>query len=97
MACTRSLTADLTALTIVSYDNGNVIRLVWRITSSRSGGFVTIVSALLRLLLIYYNRGVVYTPSLKAYVGDGLVVGSGVAVVAGGDIVAARSTKEVTV
>ena len=55
------------------------------------------VSALLRLLLVYYNRGVVYTFSLKAYVKGGLVVGSGVAVVAGGDIVAARSTKEVIV
>ena len=39
----------------------------------------------------------VYTPNLEAYVGGGLVVGSGVAVVAGGDIVAARSTREVTV
>ena len=39
----------------------------------------------------------VYTPSLKAYVGGGLVVGSGVAVVAGGGIVAARSTREVIV
>ena len=39
----------------------------------------------------------VYTPSLEAYVGGGLVAGSGVAVVAGGDIVAARSIKEVIV
>ena len=55
------------------------------------------VSALLRLLLIYYNKGVVYTPSLEAYVGGGPVAGSGVAVVAGGGIVAARSAREVTV
>ena len=55
------------------------------------------VSALLRLLIVYYNRGVVYTPSLKAYVGGEPVVGSGVAVVAGGDIVAARSTREVII
>ena len=55
------------------------------------------VLALLRLLLVYYNRGVVYTPSLEAYVGGGPVAGSGVAVVAGGGIVAARSIKEVIV
>ena len=87
----------MTALIIVSYNGGDVIRLVWRITSSRGGGFVTVVSALLRLLLVYYDRGVVYAPSLEAYVGGGLVVGSGVAVVAGGDIVTARSTREVIV
>ena len=55
------------------------------------------MSALLRLLLIYYNRGVVYTPSLEAYVGDGLIISSGVTVVAGGDIVTARSTREVII
>ena len=55
------------------------------------------MSALLRLLLIYYNKGVVYTFSLEAYVGGGLVISSGVAVVAGGDIVTVRSTKEVIV
>ena len=55
------------------------------------------VSALLRLLLIYYNKGVIYTLNLKAYVGGGLVVGSGVTVVAGGGIVAARSTREVII
>ena len=55
------------------------------------------VSALLRLLLVCCNRGVVYTPSLEAYVGGGPVAGSGAAVVAGGDIVAARSVREVTV
>ena len=39
----------------------------------------------------------VYTPSLEAYVRGGLVVGSGVTVVAGGDIVKARSIKKVIV
>ena len=39
----------------------------------------------------------VYTPNLEAYVRGGLVVGSGVAVVAGGDIVTARSIKEVII
>ena len=55
------------------------------------------VSALLRLLIVYCNRGVAYAPSLEAYVGGGLIVGSGVTVVAGGDIVTARSIKEVIV
>ena len=87
----------MTALMIVSYNGGDVIRLVWRITSSRGGGFVAVVPALLRLLLIYCDRGVVYAPSLEAYVGGGLVVGSSVTVVAGGDIVAARSAREVIV
>ena len=40
---------------------------------------------------------VVYTLNLKAYVRDGLVIGSGVTVVTGGGIVTARSTKEVIV
>ena len=38
-----------------------------------------------------------YTSNLEAYVGGGLVVGSGVTVVAGGDIVTARSIKEVII
>ena len=87
----------MTALIIVSYNGGDVIRLVWRITSSRGGGFVAVVSALLRLLIVCCDRGVVCAPSLEAYVGGGPVAGSGAAVVAGGDIVAARSAREVIV
>ena len=92
-ACTRSPAADLTALIIVSHVGGDVIRLVWRITSSRSGGLVTGVLALLRRSFICCSRGVVYVVSLEAYVGSGpvAVTDADVAAVAGGGVVAARS------
>ena len=87
----------MTALTIVSFNGGDVIRLVWRITSSRSSGFVTVVLALLRRSFIYYCRGVVYVAAREAYVGSGLVAVTSAAVAAGVNVVAARSAYEVTI
>ena len=81
----------MTVLTIVSHNGGDVIRLVWRITSSRSDSFVTVVLALLRRSFVYCGRGVVCEASLEAYVGGGLVAVAGAAVAAGGGVVAARS------
>ncbi len=61
-------------------------------TSSRGGGFVTVVLALPWRTFVYYCRGVVCVDSLAAYVGGGLVVvAAGVVTVAGGGAMAARS------
>ena len=49
------------------------------------------MSALPRLLFIYYNKGVVYIASFEAYVGGELITVAGAAVVVGAGVVAARS------